>query len=1291
MLEKLSVKKPYTVLVGVVLVIVLGVVSIMKMTTDLLPDMNLPYALIITTYVGASPEEVEKDVTAPVEAQMATTSNIKSITSMSYNSYSVVILEYEQTANMDSIVIEMQQKLDQLKSGWSSSVGSPTIMQIDPSMLPIMVASADVAGMSQIDISQFVENTLKPQLESVEGVASVSTVGSVEERIEVTLDQEKIDKINEDIEASIEDQFEEARQTIKDSKKELEDGIDEFNDKKADFASQIAEGANELVNGKIDAKVGASELSDAKKELGSNKTTLEGAIKSLDKVYKQAKDLKTKRDGLQQLIDAFNQSGYPAEFFPQFAQSAGLVDEAGNGLSLAAVQAMIAQIDAGLAEINKGLASQGAAFADAGVKLTTWEDIPAAKVKLKAALSKINEGMNQMDDMQNKISEGQDTMNDAYVTLIKSEITAILEMSAASSQLTTAAAQLEAGEAQLNAAEESAKDAADMNKILTVEMLSQILMAQNFEMPAGYIQEGTTQYLVSVGDEVTTVDDFRNVILVDTGLDGIEPIYLKDIASVEVVDNAQDSYSRVNGNPAIMLTIEKQTGYSTGDVTDRLLEEFDILEEENENLNMAVLMNQGVYIDMIVESVIQNILIGAALAILVLILFLKDFRSTFIIACSIPLSVILAIVLMYFSNITLNIISLSGLALGIGMLVDNSIVVIENIYRMRKEENFSVKKAAVEGTKQVGGAIVASTITTVCVFAPIIFTTGITKQLFVDLALTVTYTLGASLLVALTFVPMMSSVFLKEGSEKPTPLFDKIKNGYGKLVAGVLRFKPIVLIVTVVLLVVSVWASLSKGFTFMDMDMEIDQISMSVGNLDDQEMTEEQLMDMCDKVTERIIGIEGIETIGVMTGGGSTLSLLGGSEGATYYILLNENTKRSTKEISDEIIAKTMDLECKVDITTASADYTSLLGSGLTIQVKGRDLDKIKEIASQVAEITAATEGCINVSDGMDDTTPTLVIHVDKEKAMEYKLTTAQVFQLIYARMADTNAATELSTDTKDMSVYIRDEDQLETTIMDLYRITFPYTDDKGNEKEVKLNTLVSFETGETLNVIHRNAQKKTISVSAGIDENHNVTKVSSALKKELDKIELPEGYSIEMTGEDEMIYDAMEQLVLMLILAVIFIYLVMVAQFQSLLSPFIIMFTIPLAFTGGFFALFFTGTEVSVIAMIGFVMLAGIIVNNGIVMVDYINQLRREGMDKKEAISTAAASRLRPILMTVLTTVISMSTMALGIGDGSEMMKPMAITMIGGLVYGTILTLVVVPCIYDMFNSNKSMVEEEL
>lgn len=1253
MISKYSVKKPFTVLVGVILVIVLGVVSLSRMTTDLLPDMSFQYALIITTDMGASPQEVESDVTAPIESAMATTSNIKNVSSMSYNSYSIVTCEYEQDANMDSVVIEIQQKIEQVKASWSDGIGTPTIMQINPDMLPIMMTAVDMDGKSESEITDYVENELIPAIESTEGVASVTATGELTEQIEVTLDQNKIDALNEKIHNAVLAKFDDAREKL--------DSAD----------SQIKQGQSAISNASDQISEGVDTIKDQKTQLSDQKSQLESTLAALNE---QKSHLETIQSG----ISSFMNDTLYTETIPSLEKAK---DMPGGDVAKASLE----QIDKQIAEKFSGLS-------ELGITVNGYADMPQAASTVAKTLVQVNTGIEQCQSGLEKISEGEIALNDAMDELNSQAAISSITIGQQSAQLATAAASLENSKTQLEESENSALDKSDLNTVLSIDTLSQLLTAQNFDMPAGYVNDADgTQYIVQVGDKVKSVDDLNNLVLMDMNMDGIDPIRVSDVANVEITDNSGDNYAVINGNPGIILSMEKQTGYSTGDVTDRLLDKFDSLEKQNDGLHTTVLMNQGIYIDMVVSSVLQNMIVGAILAIIVLFLFLKDIKPTLVIAASIPLSVIVAVVLMYFTNITLNIISMSGLVLGIGMLVDNSIVVIENIYRLRGE-GYSVKKAAVEGAGQVAGAIFASTLTTVSVYAPIIFTDGITRQLFVDLALTVLFTLMASLLVALTFVPAIASGMLKKTKDIKHPWFEKFKDWYGRILAVCLRYKPVVFIVAIALLLGSGALCLSKGMTFMDMDMESDQISLTITAKEDEKLDFDELTAMSDQVIDKISDIKGIDTIGATAGGNSTMSLMNsGTDSVSMYVLLDENKKVSSDDVISEIEDRTKDLDCEVTADSSSMDYSAYFGSGISVKIKGNDIDKLQELASQVAEVLEGTEGVVDVDDGLKDTTNELKITVDKEKAAKYGYTVAQVYKLISDDISSSKSVTTISADIKDYEVYLQTQEQSDVTVDDIKNMMFTYTNQDGDESDISLSDICTIEQTQTLSTIHRDSQTRYITVSGSVDEDHNVTLVSDKVKSKLDKIDMPEGYSASMEGEDETINESMSQLVLMLLLAVVFIYLIMVAQFQSLLSPFIIMFSIPLAFTGGFIALFITGNELGIISMLGFIMLAGLIVNNGIVLIDYINQARRQGMKKHDAIIDAGKTRVRPILMTAMTTILAMVTSAIGIGGGSDMIKPMAITIIGGLVYGTILTLIVIPCIYDAFNREKNMVEEDL
>lgn len=1337
MLSRYSVKKPYTVVVAVVLVIILGVVSFTKMNTDLLPSMNLPYAVVMTTYGGANPETVETVVTKPIEQSMATVSNIENVSSVSQENMSLVILEFAETANMDSATIEMRENLDQISSFWDDSVGKPVIIKMNPDMMPIMVAAVEVKNKKSTEVTDYVTNEIEPEIESIAGVASVSTTGSVTESVDVLIQQEKLDETNKKVKNALLGTFEEkeqeladAQQELDDGKQELDDGREQFESGKEEAAAQIGQGASRLNQGQVKILEGKKEIEQNLKTLDEKQAELDKGKQELEAKEKQAQEglekLEQSKSALEQLPTAIStMQEKKIELEGQLGQVETGIEQIRQGLqydpeneelqaqltqmqqSQEAIAQGITELDSKIQETQETLDALLEAFEapDDQTALVAVEgqleevesglaQIAAAKEQLQTGQEQLDAGRSKLEEAQEQLASGQEQVDTGIGELNTQQILASVEMSMAgakinsgSSQLEEAQKQLDSGKEQLEDAKEQALDKTNLNNILTSDMVKGILSAENFSMPAGYVTEEGIDYLVRVGDKVQDVDKLQDLVILDLGMDGLEPIRLSDVADVAVHDNSKEVYAILNGNPGVLTAIEKQTGYSTGEVSDKIQERFEQLEEEDENLGISILMDQGIYIDLVVDSVMNNMISGAILAILILFIFLKDLRPTLVIACSIPLSVITAVVLMYFSGVTLNIISLSGLALGIGMLVDNSIVVIENIYRMRNE-GVPSRKAAVEGAKQVSGAIAASTLTTVCVFAPIVFTEGLTRQLFVDMGLTIAYSLLASLIVALTLVPMMSAGLLKKVKSKETPLFDKIQNVYAKLLGKTLKIKPIVLVGAVALLVLSMKASFARGTAFMP-EMESTQVSMTVSV--DKGKTFDDLTKASDKVIAAIQDMEDIESIGAMAGGGGMSSMMGGSsDSVSMYLMLKEDRTLSNEELEKEISRRTKGLPCEVQVQTSSMDMSALGGSGITVQIKGKDLDQLQKLARKVGKIVDDIPGTTNISDGMEDTDQEYRIVVDKKKAMEYSLTVAQVFQSVNEHLKEASSATMLSTASKDYDVYVKSDKDEELTREEIKDMKLTYTDKEGEEKKVKLSEIASFGEAVSPQSIRRDAQSRYMNVTAELETGYNIGLVSDEVGKALKDFDLPDGYTMEMKGEDETINDAMGQLMLMLILAVVFMYLIMVAQFQSLLSPFIVMFTIPLAFTGGFMALVAADMEVSVIAMIGFIMLSGIIVNNGIVLVDYINQLRQNGMEKKDAIVEAGRTRLRPIIMTALTTIFGLSTLAMGVGMGADMIQPMAVVTIGGLLYGTLLTLFVVPCIYDILNRKNYRKDEE-
>lgn len=1306
MLSKLSVRKPYTVLVAVVLVLVLGVLSFRNMSTDLLPDMELPYAIVMTTYPGASPEEVETAVTKPVEQAMASITNMKEVSSVSSSNVSVVILEFNETTDMNTATIDMRESLDIVSAQWDDTIGSPTIMKLNPDMMPIMVAALDYDKLDRIQVTDKAETDIIPELESVEGVASVSSSGEVSKKVEVIIQQDKIDKMNKKVKNAVEGKLDDASQKLSDNKDKIKDGKDTLAKKQEETAEQLAKGETKLAKS-------SKKMEKTLKTLNSNLKTIEANEKKLKESEKQVnaglvqiktqkanleatvKTLTSAKDGLAQLksgLDGLNAQKQALE--GQIAAAGETVElktqlEAVN-MQISVLQSKLteqgikeSELDAKLTEAENGLAQAQAGLTEISKQETT---LNKSKKEITKGKKQVAAGKKKLTDAKKKLQKGQISVEEATQELSKQKVLAAIKLSVAEAEVSNGESKLDEAENTLKETSKTTKENTNLEKIITKSMVENILNAENFDMPAGYITDDDSSYLVRVGDKIEADGDVEDLVICDMDLDGLKPIRLSDVADVAVTDNSDEVYAMVNGNPAIAVVMEKATGYSTGDVTDRLIDQFEELEAENEGLHISVLMNQGVYIDLVVDSVVQNLLIGSLLSILILFLFLWDIRPTIIVACSIPLSVVAAVVLMYFSGVSLNVISLSGLALGVGMLVDNSVVVIENIFRLRNEEGYSVKEAAVEGARQVAGAILASTLTTVCVFAPIVFTEGITRQLFTDLALTLAYSLLASLVVGLTLVPAMSQGMLRRTKEHRGSIITKIQDVYGRVLSLLLRRKIFVLLGSLALLILFAMLAVSRGTAFMP-EMESTQMTITLAPPDDNKtMSEEDLQKMSTEAMNLMLEVDGIETIGAMSGGGTMSMMSGGGNSISMYVLLDEDTKRTNQEVKKEIEDKTKDIPCDIEVNASAMDMSALFGAGITIQVKGKDLDKLQSITEDMMKKIQNVEGITEVTNGMEEGNKEFRITVDKKKAMEYSLTVAQVFQQINAKIKEAQSATTISTDTEELNVYVSDSEDVSMDRDDIQKMKIEYTDAMTQKtKKVKLSKIADFSLADSPSSINRNKQSRYMSVSASIDDEHNIGLVSNEVRDVLEDYEMPAGYDMEFTGEDESINESVEQVVLMFIVGVLFMYLIMVAQFQSLLSPFIILFTIPLAFTGGFMGLWISGSEVSVIAMIGFVMLSGIIVNNGIVLVDYINQLRESGMEKFDAIVEAGQTRLRPILMTAITTILGLVPMVVSGESGSDMVRPMAIVTIGGLIYGTLLTLFVVPCIYAVLNRKKN------
>lgn len=1333
MLPKLSVKKPMTIFVAVIVVIVLGIVSVFKMTPDLLPNMDFPYAIILTTYPGQTPETVESVVTKPLEQSLSTIDGVKTITSTSSDNYSMLTLEFEDGTNMDTATVDMRGNLDTIKDAWPDGVGSPYLMKINPNMMPVAMVAVDYDGYDTVQISDYVNNELKNQLEGIDGVASVSTKGIVTQKENVIILQTKIDALNAKINDALNDKFGDAEKKISDAKKELQDNIskaeqgsDTIEQSINDLNSQQEEVAKQLADAQGKAQSGYTEILNAKMQLLDQQQSLTATKQTLTIAYQTLTQIKEKLDSLQdekaqltQQIETFEKIYNDYKDALSKLANPDLTDE-----QLAQVRAILTKIDEELdkygfpkEELEERLNNAKNALTNVDKAITqtveALKGLDTTEEKLDDTIAEIADKISQVDGGITQIAaavKGLDnntvSVNQALSEIEKQQSLAAYQLSGGLSALNTKQSEVNSALTQLNSAQEElksasdelsdqkdkAKKAADMTNTVTISNVSNILTAQNFSMPAGYVSDDENiKYLVRVGDKIDGNKEMQSLALFDTGIDGIGVVKLSDVADVFIADDSDEVFTKINGNSGVVFSFSKQSDAATATVSENIAKKLNSLTQENEGLHFTTLMDQGDYIDIIINSVLQNLLMGAVLAIIILYLFLRDIKPTLIVALSIPISVIFALVLMYFSGVTLNMISLSGLAIGVGMLVDNSVVVIENIYRLR---NLGVPpvKAALNGAKQVAGAIASSTLTTICVFFPIVFIEGLTRQIFMDMALTITYSLLASLIVALTLVPAMGQRMLRKVKPVKHGMFDKMLGGYEKSIRFVLKHRAIALIAAVVLLFGSMFGAVARGFSFMP-NMASTELSVTV-SLDDS-ATMDDTIDAAQSLLDTLSKYDDFETVGVMTGSTTSLMGLTGSVSSSdadkgsvmAYAVFKDDKVKNSESISKEIEAELQSIDGDVVVSgsSSSSSMSAMLGDdGVSIKLYGDDLKTLQNTAKDMAEKLAAVDGIDETDNGIGATSGEIKVTVDKTKAAKKSLTVAQVYQQIAAAIASETTSSTLTNSGKDLDVVVIKDENSDVTKNNIKDIKLTYTDKEGNEKTTKLSEVAEISDSESMNSITRSDQKRYIKVSGTLKDGYTNTDVSNKAKALFDDYKLPDGCSIEYSGSNESTMEAVNQMLLMMLLGVILIYLIMVAQFQSLKSPFIIMFTIPLAFTGGFLGLLITGFDVSVVALLGFVMLCGIIVNNGIVLVDYINNLRLEGKERREAIVEAGKTRMRPILITAITTVLGLSTMALGIGTGSEIMQPIAIVCIGGLLYATIMTLYIVPVIYDILSKKE-------
>ena len=1273
-MEKFSVKKPFTVLVAVIMVLMLGFVSISNMQTNLLPDVNTPFLMVVTVYPGASPERVESEVSDVMQNALGTVAGVESVTATSAENYSLLLMQFSDDTDMNSAMVKVSNKVDQTTASLPSSCLTPSIIEYSLNMNAFMTVAVSREGSDVYDLSEFVSDSLVPYVERKGGVSSVSANGLIEKMVQVQLSQEKIDAINAKLLEVIDVQLADARKQLESAEAQIEAGRKEYDRQFKNYNKTVSDTVMQQFSGQV---------GEAVETVRKQAQALLDSVNQLIAVVQEPEiqqALIDVRDGLQRVMDKFNETGMKDidSLIEIVAELRDITDKLTGALQ---------QLQQ---RLNTESGTEGSTAADLADDLQVQQS-------LNTVYNTLNDVIKAMDDVPGLMS----TFSDALGTYSQQQMQAYMKFTEAREMLNEYEKQLTEAKQQYEDAKEKAMASSDVSKMLDIDTLAQLIYAQNFSMPAGYVKDSSGKsWLLKVGEEYDSIEDISGALLLH--VDGFGDVRLSDVADVEVIDNAEASYTRLNGERAAVLKIYKGATSSASEVSDNCLSAFQELEAQYDGLHVVVLSNQGNYITIIVKSILSSMVIGAALAIIVLAIFLRDVKPTLVVGFSIPLSVLFAVVLMYFTGMDLNVMTLAGLSLGIGMLVDNSIVVIENIYRLRGR-GVPAARAAVQGAKQVGMSVVASTLTSVCVFLPVVFSSSIVKSLMQPMSLCIGYCLMASLIVALTVVPAAASTVLKKAEPKQLKWFDKIQDKYAKSLEWCFRHRALPLLAAVVLLAFCGWQVFSMGVELLP-TITSNEAIVTLSTTKD--LSKEDSYAIAGKAVEAMLEVDHVEEVGITTDtrvAGMDIGQLGlpttitdllnaANSYGTYQVnvMLDESLSSSEIETARQALEDALsgieDCTAKVEIS-GMQELTSQLASGLSVKIYGADAETLSQLSEKVVDIVNDTEGFANATNGLGSGDATINLHIDRDKVRSYGLTVAQVYQQIAAKLTTTTTAqTPVTVDGSTMSVQISNnlDPVTKENMMDItFETTVMSADGTTSTGTCTLADMATWDTGSAPDSITSENQTQYVSVTADTLDGYNTTVQARVLEKKLNEFalsdEMPEGCSFSMGGESDSVNFMVNEMVQWLALALPFVYLVMVAQFQSLLSPFIVLFTIPLAFTGGLLGMLFTGQQLTMISLMGFIVLMGTVVNNGIVFVDYANQLRLGGMERRAALIATGKTRMRPILMTTLTTVLAMLQLVFSNDMASQLMSGMAIVIICGLSYATLMTLYIVPILYDI------------
>lgn len=1231
MLSKICVKNPYIIIVGVLIILILSMEGFRNIEIESLPATDAPCIAITTLYEQAGPETVEQKVTKEIENAVSSVQNVEHIRSISQTGISTVILELSKGTDIDTAVMEIRGRIEQAMEVLPDSTSKPNILKMDSEAAPVIVAAISTSGGDSVKAAQLTEEKILPQLKRLEGVAYVQTMGAAEQRVQITLHPEKIEEKNIQTEETLETQRKSAEEELKTAKEKEEETEQTYGGESMEvLRSQLEVKQKELNLAEV-------QFSQTENMLDVKQQESENRKKALDTVKVQESEIKENYESISSQIE--NTESEDAE---KLQEQKKILEEELE--TIEHYEQNFAQIQSALLQIQ------------------------SQKDNLDNAVSALESEKEKAETLKDTLKTDTLSFKEAEEKLGELDSQKILELAAQNTKL-----------AEKEETDRTDETLPETGTLLTVEKVKEILTAQNFGMSAEYIEKNGNAYYIWVGDTLHSIQELESLPILE--LEGTKPVYLSDVADICVVEKGDKTYAEINGKRGVLISVQKETGYSDGEVCGRIQAKLRDLEKENSQMKCVILQSSTEYMETLAASMGKHLFYASIFLLLVIGSTLRNLRAGLLVMSSVLAGIFLMLALLCLKGGSLNFVSLSVLAAGTVFMIDGTNTVLENIHRIETKEYLPVCMSAVKGARQYAGTFAATVFVLAAVFLPEILTGEREHILYREAGRTAVYVLIAATFCVFAIVPVLYTFFFKGAAKREWKFSLKIEKIQERISRKKKYQKAILLTGAVGLLCMCGWIAFSKEETILP-EMESSQfyVRMEI----EGETERENMKEAAEDVARQLSEIESVGDVGFVSLDETLETDTKRAYMVQFYIQTKEKKAMSTDTLEKEIEKKLQSIPYSLQVQTMQ-EYTKQAGtSGITVEITGDETETVKQAAEEVKKTLAEIKGTEKVTGILDDTKKEVRVTVQKEKAALYNLTVEDVYRQIEAKMTDyKDIAAVLETADGTFDVMIKDMEKELEKEGDIQAFVLHAKLENGSEKEVPLKEIAVLEERDVYQTIRKTDGSRYMQVTAQIQEGYRVKEVKSHIQEKLNAQSLPDGCKVKITGGEAVQSIGMEVWKTVGIAGAC-VYFILAAVFQSFYIPFLLLFSVGLAYTGGFLALIVTGQPMSTPAVIGFLILSGIMGKHVAVLIKNMNQFEKEGMNRKEAILCAEKKEMCPAAMTTAAIISVAFPAATGIGAGMEVVQPAATVLIGGLLYGMVMILTAVPCIFELFHKKR-------